>query len=238
MGFNIKIELHEELSKASFCSMVFDEHELIVVPEPMKKIMNLGWGPLRYLKASEQGRRALLKGKAMSLLAEARGVPILQTLAVRVIELCGNVKERVDGNWWEVARLSGSSIQPLSIRSATREVMADTHGFSIPEQLELERYFSGLTDLSSLHHHLLIDHSTVEQRHCYTNYVYDFDLGSYPNLALPLISYYIDDFCTDLLNAEKAKESKERIKSQGAGPTKTTETKGEGYAALAPEREI
>lgn len=188
LGFNVKIELHSDLASAGFCSMTFDVETLTVVPEPMKKIMNFGWVSSRYKNASVRLRSELLRGKALSLLAESRGVPILQSMACAYIRLTQGSFYRID-DFWARQKMKNSNLNPLPVKMESRLLMERLHRFSVQEQLILEGYFDNLDDVGPIFHELLVERYTPEQILYWNFYVFDEDVGRNPYIPLPMIKF-------------------------------------------------
>jgi hypothetical protein len=167
--------------------MIFDTESFVVIPEPMKKIVNLGWTHPKFHRASEKLKLQLLRGKAMSLMAESRGCPILQPLALRLLELTSGSKWRITSSW-EQQKLRGSLLTPLPISEASRMIMFNVHGFTHLEQMALEEYFSTIS-LEPLSHSIITDHLNADQIHYALNFVIDGYDGDRPSFALPSVIY-------------------------------------------------
>ena len=106
LGLTVKLDVHEHLHTAGFCSMVFGPEERIVIPDPVKKIANFGWISGKYQSASLPCLRSLLRGKSLSLLSESRGVPILQEMAIAMVRLTVGFQARYDHeNWFKRDRI-------------------------------------------------------------------------------------------------------------------------------------
>jgi hypothetical protein len=185
LGFNIKIEFHRELSCAGFCSMNFDPDVLVIVPSPVKKILNFGWVHGKYLGASVKTKRELLRGKALSLMCESIGVPILQSFAMYMLRITHDSHFRID-DWWMKEKLRGASFSPRVVDFRTRLVMEKIHGFSVPEQLCLERYFDGLNDRIPVFHPLINDRLRPVLFHYNDNYVFERPMGKHPCIPLQM----------------------------------------------------
>jgi len=185
LGFNVKIEFHENVYTAGFCSMTFDTETLVVVPSPMKKILNFGWVAAKYKFSSVKTRTELLRGKAMSLMAESRGVPILQSMAMCYIRLTHGKHFRID-DYWTRQKMKRSNLEPMEVSMSTRLIMQQLHGFSVEEQLELERFFDGHNDLGPFTHPVLLSRLTDDQVHSYQHFVFAVDVGDNPTVPLPM----------------------------------------------------
>lgn len=183
MGFNIKLEVHDSIGRASFCSMVFDPSSFVVVPAPMKKILNIGWAHRKFDLASTKTKRELLRGKAMSLMAESRGAPVLQELALALLRLTKGYHFMIPDSW-ESQKLKDASMEPIAVPFDARVVMEESFGVTVPEQVALEAYFRQLTSIGPLRHPILIDHSNADQLHYAEHYVREYD-GHHPSFELP-----------------------------------------------------
>lgn len=203
MGFNVKIEFHNKVERASFCSMVFDSDTFVVVPAPMKKILNLGWAHRKFHNSSEKVKSELLRGKAMSLLAESVGAPILQSLALALLRLTSEHYYRID-DWWTRQKMTGLSLAPMPVNMQTRLVMEEAYGVSVFDQFALEQHFDRLTDAKSpIDHPILLSYCSFEQIHYATHYVRVY-CGTDPDFELPKCNF---DILSLLHASSKTKES-------------------------------
>lgn len=192
LGFHIKLELHVNLNEASFCGLVFDPDVMINLPDPIKKIMKLGWISSKFKNASIKTRTELLRGKAMSLMAEARGCPVLQELAVSVMRLTSKFHWRID-DYWLRAMVANSDRTVLEVDFKSRVLVEKVYGILIEDQYSIESYFRSLTDLGELNHPILsayIKDEWLFYDSCYTSYVED----SHFSPPLPYQNNYFDYF--------------------------------------------
>jgi len=169
----------------------------------MKKVLNLGWAHRKFHNSSEKVKCELLRGKAMSLLAESVGAPILQSFALALLRLTSTSHYRID-DWWVKQKMTGSSLEPRPVVMQTRVVMEEAYGVSVFDQLALESYFDQLTDARSpIDHPIILSYCTDEQRHYAAHYVRVY-CGTDPQFELPGCNFDI----SSLLHASsKTKES-------------------------------
>jgi len=92
LGFEIKVELFEDIGRASFCGLLFDSFELDLVQNPIKFILNLGWFDPIYTNASPLTRQRLLYGKCLGTLAQLPNCPMISKLCHRVVTLLSYIK--------------------------------------------------------------------------------------------------------------------------------------------------
>lgn len=151
-GFNVKMEVVDEIGQASFCGMVFEEHSCQQMCEPLGVLASFGWTSARYLKASDKTLLALTRAKALSLAFERPGCPILSAFAHRVIYLtrgidCRWVAQSRNTTHWMRERLHYVTTNKAPFEeptTATRLLFEELYDISIEEQLKLERDFERL----------------------------------------------------------------------------------------------
>lgn len=94
MGWDIKLEEHASLNTASFCGMVFDPDELIVVTDPRKVLASFGWCPKRYVGSTRATKLQLLRAKGFSMAHQYNGCPMIAALGRRLVYLTRGVSIR------------------------------------------------------------------------------------------------------------------------------------------------
>lgn len=145
VGFEAKIEVHQDLLSASFCGISMAS-DLTSLTDPRKVLLNFGWSHSPSCGPSPRVRLELLKAKALSLLYEHPRCPILSLLAKRTLDLCGNVKARFSSNWYE--RQMAFEVKEYSdwahtefgkgVSVPARCKFAELYGISVEMQEELE----------------------------------------------------------------------------------------------------
>lgn len=141
LGFTIKLLYETDPNKLSFCGLRFSKDgQKVVDPENLNRI---GWAVKRRLfNSSKKKRLALLKAKAMSLLAEAPHCPVTSVLAR---ELMCRIKVKADFSEidpWYRDWLANEKFEPeIPIADSTRECFEDLFGITVLEQLKLEESF-------------------------------------------------------------------------------------------------
>jgi hypothetical protein len=165
LGLIIKCDVHDDISTASFCGLIFDPTDRVNVTDPLKVIVNFAWISAQYRSARDYKLRMLLRCKAMSLAHQYPGCPILSALA-RYGLRCTPIRD--SGRLLKVIGQKGllSSFQMSEFRSAilfgkipnkevpmnTRLLVERQFGFSVEAQLSLEKYLDGLNELQPLDH--------------------------------------------------------------------------------------
>lgn len=147
-GWLMKLEKYDCISKAPFCSLLFDYDSDEVYLDPFKTLMRFGWMPRQYNGAGDVFRRAYLRVKAISLYVSAPNSPITSVLARMIIRNTLEVKEkdmrRVASkfDWWEKFKEKINLSRPSShegISQTTRETFFETYNITPEEQLNIER---------------------------------------------------------------------------------------------------
>ncbi len=161
VGFTIKLEPYQSLGEASFCGLVFDETDRIVVTDPTDVLATFGWLSAKYARARDSSRKALLRCKALSLAHQYPGCPILQTLAHKTLELTRNISiQRVlvrggNMNMWEREQLLAAVKDEKNIKSkevpmGTRLLVERLFNISVEAQLKIEEKISSMSELGIL----------------------------------------------------------------------------------------
>lgn len=153
MGLNVKMETHENLSDASFCGLIFDPEELINIRDPRVPLVTCMWVPRKYTAASNDKIKGLIKSKAMSLMFEYPGCPILAVLGHKIFSLLADIpmynhgenshERRVLDNYYHRYESSDVPIKKTGLR--TRALMERLFGISIQAQLMIEKSIEEMT---------------------------------------------------------------------------------------------
>jgi hypothetical protein len=147
-----------------------------VITDPLKIILNFGWTSKQYINASERTRSKLRNAKALSFLAQYPGCPILTSLCRHVLRVNGHHRYKLGAELsnYEKKRFVREGFGYVEIAEptcASRQLMSDVFGFSLSEQLSLERYFDELNEVKAFYHPVIIDHCSSEQFDYYDRYV-------------------------------------------------------------------
>lgn len=153
LGLTVKMEVHESLSTASFCGLVFDPEEQIIVTEPLKVIYNTPWISRQYSFASKKKLLGLLKSKALSICWQYYGCPIVYNYGLRLLQLLSDHKfETPSYQFWESSIFENAKSYyeefgfPLvSPGARTRELMESKFGISVMKQYQIEGEISKMT---------------------------------------------------------------------------------------------
>lgn len=165
LGMKIKLVEWDELSKASFCGLLFDEEEKVIVADPKKVLASFGWTSHRYSRSTPKLRKQLLRIKALSYAHQYPGCPIISELAHKMLELTRDVRiirRSIVENfgWWERETLGGLISQKGNNRwfvdepikqqpgPRTRELVEVMFGIPTAAQLLAEQTIAEMTELA------------------------------------------------------------------------------------------
>jgi len=190
LGMRIKLEKHLDLSRASFCGLVFDIDERRNVTDPRKVLASFGWTELRYAKARNNKLRQLLRCKSLSLAFQYPGCPIISALARYGLRVTHGVTvgTRIldQMRFYErefLLSMLGLEDSPahglrgdygvpdVPVGPRTRVLVEELYGISIAQQLHLEKMLDDKHDASP------IDCSCIEFPRIWYDYFGSYALG-------------------------------------------------------------
>jgi hypothetical protein len=194
LGLRIKIEEIDDISSASFCGIIFDPKDLQNITNPLKVLANFGWTSNQYWGARESTKRALLRSKALSLIYEYPGCPVVQELALYALRHTRDVKRltkfthgRRDIDMFMRQRiLSAIEFQDLPVAIPgvqTRHLMEQEFGITVEMQLKIESYLRSLDHLQVLQIPYLLPLYHNDCIHYWDNYVMNDVFGRFPPLT-------------------------------------------------------
>lgn len=154
MGLNVKMVIVPELSVASFCGIIFDPLDEINIRDPREPLCTTFWVPKRYALCGEEKYYQLIRSKALSLIFEYPGCPILYKLGRKLFEILHNyeVLQEPDRDSYKMyyykqayEAYCDDRLPHKDTGIATRILMSDQFGISISEQLAIEREIDNIT---------------------------------------------------------------------------------------------
>lgn len=190
LGMRIKLENHVELSRASFCGLVFDIDEKKNVTDPRKVLASFGWTDQRYAKAKDSKLKQLLRCKSLSLAFQYPGCPVISALARYGLRVTHGVTvgQRILRQMRFYEReflyfmlgvdddpkhgLKGDYGAPdLPVGPKTRILVEELYGITIAQQLEIEKMLDAKQDLTP------IDCGVLEFERIWYDYFESYALG-------------------------------------------------------------
>jgi hypothetical protein len=91
LGLELKFEKAEFFGEASFCGIVCDPKELLVLTNPLKILRNFFVLPSKFEKATENNSLAMLRAKALSYKYSYNDNPIIGALCQRICDLTASI---------------------------------------------------------------------------------------------------------------------------------------------------
>jgi hypothetical protein len=164
LGANIKIEYPSNLCEASFCGNVFDEEDLDNVVNPIEALVSFGWTTSQYISSNPLTLRKLLKAKALSLLYQYSGCPILRSLALYALRMTNDIpikdimktaiknKDNYDRQRFlsMIDNFEPNRVFLNEVKNRTRCLVDRMYGISPDQQIKIEEYFDNKNDLSPI----------------------------------------------------------------------------------------
>jgi len=164
LGLIIKMEVHDTISTASFCGIVFDPSERINVTDPRKVLVNFGWAQRAYGRARTCKLTALLRCKALSILFQYPGCPIIAELGRYGARVTPHQKVRMrrliaQKGFYDLytrqkieAAMQGGNIPHKVPGMNTRLLVEKLYGITVEVQLSIESYLRSLKTIQPLDH--------------------------------------------------------------------------------------
>jgi len=175
LGLVIKIETHRDLAKASFCGLIFDREDLINITDPIKVIQTTGWTTRQYAASSSRRKLELLKCKALSVLYQYNGCPIITQMAMWLLRCTRSVRARPGQTGvWERELLQEALNWKIEIRKPsmrTRLLVEEKFGVSVENQFRLEQYFDSKSTIEPIQNDIVLMYSHPDAHDYYFNYV-------------------------------------------------------------------
>lgn len=155
-GFDVKMEVAESSCEAGFCGLIADPVCLEAITDPVKVLLNFGWGSRQYTLAGRRKLDALVRSKALSYAYMYPSCPIVNVLCERMLtltrhvtfyELLKTVKGQKVSEYERKQILRAISCEPRfkEPSNATRILVFRKFGIAIDEQKEIERRLAKAT---------------------------------------------------------------------------------------------
>jgi len=175
LGFKLKFLFVQSPNYASFCGQIFDLTHLVVVCDPIKVILNFAWTNMKYFRSSNAIKMGLVRSKALSLIYQYSGCPVVQSFARAMLRCSEGYKPVVDQTidayhrWLYIESLS---IIPnyKDIQMSTRQIVEEVFNISIIHQEILENYFDNYC-FGPIYSNIIKEYCHEDQIHYFENYV-------------------------------------------------------------------
>lgn len=161
VGLTCKLDEHNDLSTTSFCGLLFDYDASVNITNPYKVLIKTPWVARKYVGTSYKMHMRLLKAKALSILWQYPGCPIIQEYGKYLLRMTYKVKANFsesdpyhinhvdikDNNILSFEdQLKNTPYKRISI--STRLLMEKIFKINVSYQKHLEKFFESKNDLS------------------------------------------------------------------------------------------
>jgi hypothetical protein len=232
LGLIIKLEIHDTLSTASFCGIIFDELDQINVTDPMKVLLNFGWTSSQYTCSSKRKHQILLRAKALSYAYQYPGCPIIDAMSrwilrstrhIRNDELVSTVNRMSTDMYHRREILSAVTRDEkgLTIRmptSRTRLLMQQKYGVFVSDQYAIESYFNSLTGVTTINCPTIMRYVHPWQVQLFRTYAVQMptsigqrNLDRPPSTWFPKMRGFVPEFTVPLLKVNPVKKQKVHV---------------------------
>lgn len=189
LGLTIKMIVHDDLAKASFCGLVFDQTDLINIADPMKIIAQTGFSTLQYCFSKNKILKGLLKAKAFSLAYQYPGCPIIASFSRYLLRVLaddyvyfrkGNsdytdLLQKEAFTFWK----QHADVLNVEVGMNTRILMENVFGIPVADQISMEEYFDSLNEVVVLNHAVLLSHIPLVWKTYAHQYMLDAPLDAF-----------------------------------------------------------
>jgi len=152
-GFRLKMMTTTDVCEASFCGQIFDPVTAVLVADPFKMLLKLGWVGRTHLNVNAATMRELLLAKALSYAYRYNGCPIISPACfhiIRVMRALGTKAttkiERMTSDeharrQFETARKAYDAGKLVEQRPppSTRYLIQRLYGLEVADQYKVER---------------------------------------------------------------------------------------------------
>lgn len=159
LGFNIKLEVHTDITQASFCGLVFDVKSLVNCVDPSDILSLVGWTTSKYYGANRKTMMMLLRAKGLSLAYQYPHCPVVCRLAAYILRVTRSfdvrkLAESRNMSQWErvqlVEALSSGHPQETQPVESCRWIIEEKWGWSVAKQRRVEAYLDSLNEVQEL----------------------------------------------------------------------------------------
>lgn len=160
LGFDVKLDVYDDLCQASFCGLVFDIADRAIITDPRRPLAEAHVGDPRYLCVKPHKRNQLLRSKGYSYVHGYPGCPIIQSLGLAILRCTEGVdmKDFLESRFhyrgtWIHEKLVAILEKDLPVRpigESTRLLMESKFNVSCETQRNVEQYFDKLQTLEDI----------------------------------------------------------------------------------------
>lgn len=192
MGLNVKLEFVDDISEGSFCGLVYDPIELINIREPLETLCTTPWVPRKYACSSLKTYYSLLRSKALSLMFEYPGCPIIYDYGKKIFELLSEYEIKLkyeDSYKFELNKQAydayvNDKIPFVETGPRTRQLMEKVFKIDVATQHRIESEIQLMT-IDNFNLPCVLDILPDAWKINYDDYVYYNKFSSFRNLCKP-----------------------------------------------------
>jgi len=158
LGYKIKMVEEPDWQEAGFCGNIFNEESNIIVTEPMYVLCVTPWVSADYALSSDSTIDSIMRSKALSIIHQYPGHPILQEFAMMIMRKTKgrSVRRYLESkaSLWEKSMVydalrdlglrdsfSNSKLPLQEVSMGSRLLVERKYGIGIDRQLMIESYF-------------------------------------------------------------------------------------------------
>lgn len=197
-GLTCKLEKHDQIHTASFCGLIYHPLDRNIITDPIKVILKTPYLPRKWCASSNAVHMQLLKAKAMSILWQYPGCPILVSYAKWILRNTAQYQIRtslltslrsdfqysmkffdfdlfVSLNSYRKI-ISSCPNKPIGIN--TRLTMEDKFGITVDYQKALEEFFDSQKELKPFHHPIIDQFCSKDAKNNFRTHVFEVGASS------------------------------------------------------------
>jgi len=157
-GMVIKMMVTDDITAGAFCGVICDPEDYINVTDPINALLKFGWTSRQYTFAKHRKLMELLRAKALSMLYQYTGCPILYALARYAERMTAGYHWRLpsSSNVFEFQRMKeivekfNSGLPFVETGFRTRLLVERKYGIPIEHQFTIEDYFNQKQELGEI----------------------------------------------------------------------------------------
>jgi hypothetical protein len=154
MGLNVKMEFIDDISEGSFCGLVYDPIELYNIRDPREPLCTTSWVPKKYAYCNRETYYSLLRSKALSLIYEYPGCPIIYKYGMKIFDMLSKyeMKVRYEGSYKHALMLKAydsyinDKLPKADPGPRTRLLMEKIFKVTVDQQLRIESEIDLMTE--------------------------------------------------------------------------------------------
>lgn len=186
-GFRVDLEPVGALSEISFCGLVFDEEDLVIITDPIPELLSFGWSKQPYVRTGKKTLMSLLRAKSISMLYQYPRCPILRELALyglrvtrsystdRILKFMNAYEKEqfLEARAW-FSKQKLVDIMQAMVPSNTRHLMASKYGIPVEFQFRIEELLRSKEGLSPINDSTILCFVHKDCIDYYQKYVFKF----------------------------------------------------------------